>query len=221
MYKARLVVKGFQQIHRVDYNEIFSLVVKMTTIRLVLSIVASEDLHLEKLDVNTTFLHGDHDEDIYMTQQEGFQSAGKEENLVCKLKKSLYRLKQAPRQWYLKFDSFMQRVGNKRCALDHYFYLKKVDSSSIIILIDALRSSWAKLVRILISEGSLSLLKILGGWCLTRERLMMLVQDALYRKSQVIEMLECSIVKGKVVRSLHRLLETESSEVISLQMGEC
>ncbi|GJT08330.1 retrovirus-related pol polyprotein from transposon TNT 1-94 [Tanacetum coccineum] len=86
---------------------------------LVLSIVASEDLHLEKLDVKTTFLHGDHDEDIYMTQQEGFQSARKEENLMCKLKKSLYRLKQAPRQ------------------------------------------CWAKLVRILISEWSLSLLKIL------------------------------------------------------------
>ncbi|GJX21923.1 putative RNA-directed DNA polymerase [Tanacetum coccineum] len=102
-YKARLVVKGFQQIHRVDYNEIFSLVVKMTTIRLVLSIVASEDLHLEQLDVKTAFLHGDLDEDIYMTQSEGFRSDGKEENLVCKLKKSLYGLKQAPRQWVLIF----------------------------------------------------------------------------------------------------------------------
>ncbi|GJY15991.1 putative reverse transcriptase domain-containing protein [Tanacetum coccineum] len=77
--------------------------------RLVLSIVAFEDLHLEQLNVKTTFLHGDLDEDIYMIQPEGFQSAGKEENLMCKLKKSLYGLKQAPRQWYLKFDSFMQR----------------------------------------------------------------------------------------------------------------
>ncbi|GJY79999.1 retrovirus-related pol polyprotein from transposon TNT 1-94 [Tanacetum coccineum] len=82
MYKAKLVVKGFQQKHRVDYNEIFSPVVKMTTIKLVLSIVASEDLHLEKLYVKTTFLHGDLDEDIYMTQPEGFQSAEKEENLI-------------------------------------------------------------------------------------------------------------------------------------------
>ncbi|GJT93971.1 putative RNA-directed DNA polymerase [Tanacetum coccineum] len=69
-YKARLVVKGFQQKRRVDYNEIFSLVVKMTTIGLVLSIIASKDLHLEQLDVKTTFLHGDLDEDIYMTQPE-------------------------------------------------------------------------------------------------------------------------------------------------------
>ncbi|GKB23090.1 putative RNA-directed DNA polymerase [Tanacetum coccineum] len=110
-------------------------VVKMTTIRLVLSIVAAENLHLEQLDVKTTFLHGDLDEDIYMTQPEGFQSAGKEENLVCKLKKSLYGLKQAPRQWYLKFDSFMQRAGYKRCAMDHCCYLKKVGSSSIILLL--------------------------------------------------------------------------------------
>ncbi|GKA45624.1 retrovirus-related pol polyprotein from transposon TNT 1-94 [Tanacetum coccineum] len=70
-----------------------------------------------------------------MTQPEGFQSAGKEENLVCKLKKSLYGLKQAPRQWYLKFDSFMQREGYKRCVMDHCCYLKKVGSSSIILLL--------------------------------------------------------------------------------------
>ncbi|GKC80070.1 retrovirus-related pol polyprotein from transposon TNT 1-94 [Tanacetum coccineum] len=93
----------------------------MTTIRLVLSIVASEDLHIEQLDVKTAFLHGDLDEDIYMTQSEDFQSDGKEENLVCKLKKSLYGLKQAPRQWYLKFDIFMQREWYKRCAMDHCF----------------------------------------------------------------------------------------------------
>ena len=71
-YKARLVVKGFQQKEGVDYNEIFSPVVKMVTIRTVLGIVAAEDLHLEQLDVKTAFLHGDLDEDIYMQQPEGF-----------------------------------------------------------------------------------------------------------------------------------------------------
>nr|GEY24520.1 retrovirus-related Pol polyprotein from transposon TNT 1-94 [Tanacetum cinerariifolium] len=102
---------------------------------LVLSVIASGDLHPEQLDVKTTILHGDLDEDIYMAQPEGFQSAGKEENLICKLKKILYGLKQAPRQWYLKFDNFMQRAGYKRCVMDHCCYLKKVGSSFIILLL--------------------------------------------------------------------------------------
>ena len=65
-YKARLVVKGFQQKKGIDYLEIFSLVVKISTIRLVLGMVAVENLHLDQLDVKTAFLHGELEEDIYM-----------------------------------------------------------------------------------------------------------------------------------------------------------
>ena len=133
-YKARLVVKGFQQKKGIDYNEIFSPVVKMTTIRLVLSIVAAENLHLEQLDVKTAFLHGDLDEDIYMVQPEGFETKGKE-HMVCKLKKSLYGLKQAPRQWYLKFDEFMSKTGYVRCQMDHCCYIRKFEDSYIILLL--------------------------------------------------------------------------------------
>jgi len=68
----------------------------MTSIHTVLSIVADEDLHLEQLDVKTTFLHGDLEEEIYMEQPQGFEVTGKEK-LVCRLKKSLYGLKQTPR----------------------------------------------------------------------------------------------------------------------------
>ena len=71
-YKARLVVKGFQQKEGIDFTEIFSSVVKMSTIRLVLGMVAAENLHLEQLDVKTAFLHGDLEEDLYMIQLEGF-----------------------------------------------------------------------------------------------------------------------------------------------------
>ena len=80
----------------IDYFEIFSPIVKLTTIRVVLGMVAAENLHLEQLDVKTIFLHGDLEEDIYMQQPERFAIQGKESQ-VCKLKKSLYDLKQAPR----------------------------------------------------------------------------------------------------------------------------
>lgn len=80
-FKARLVVKGFAQKKGIDYDEIFSPIVKMTSIHTVLSLVATEDLHLEKLDVKITFLHGDLDEEIYMAQPQGFEVKG-EENLV-------------------------------------------------------------------------------------------------------------------------------------------
>ncbi|KAL5744728.1 hypothetical protein ACOSQ2_027844 [Xanthoceras sorbifolium] len=129
-----MVVKGFQQKEGIDYNEIFSPVVKLTTIRLVLKIVAAENLHLEQLDVKTAFLHGDLEEEIYMRQPEGFKEAGKE-NLVCRLKKSLYGLKQAPRQWYKKFDSFMSSSGFTRCQADHCCYIKRFDNSFIILLL--------------------------------------------------------------------------------------
>ncbi|RVX19178.1 Retrovirus-related Pol polyprotein from transposon TNT 1-94 [Vitis vinifera] len=97
-------------------------------------LVVKGNLHLEQLDVKTTFLHGDLEEDLYMIQPKGFIVQG-QENLVCKLRKSLYGLKQAPRQWYKKFDSFMHRIGFKRCEVDHYCYVKSFDNSYIILLL--------------------------------------------------------------------------------------
>ena len=105
----------------------------MTYIRTVLSLVATEDFHLEKLDVKIAFLHGDLDEETYMAQPRGFEVKGKE-NLVCKLKKSLYGLKQAPQQWYLKFDRFMHEHGYNRCHSDYCVYFKMLDDDNYIIL---------------------------------------------------------------------------------------
>ena len=93
----------------------------MSSIRVILGLAANLDLEIEQLDVKTTFLHGDLEEEIYMEQPEGFTVKGKE-NLVCRLKKSLYGLKQAPRQWYKKFDSFMVDHGYRRTTLDHCVY---------------------------------------------------------------------------------------------------
>ena len=98
-YKARLVVKGFGQKQSIDIDENFSPVVKMCSVRVILGLTASMNIELEQFDVKIAFLHGDLDEEIFMKQLKGFKVKGKE-NMVCKLKKSLYRLKQEPRQWY-------------------------------------------------------------------------------------------------------------------------
>lgn len=122
-YKARLVVKGFSQRKGVNFDEIFSPVVKMSFIHVVLGIAASLDLEIEQMNVKTAFLHGDLDKEIYMEQLEGFKIKGKED-YVCKLKKSLYGLKQAPRQWYKKFKSVIGEQGYRKASSDHYFCTK-------------------------------------------------------------------------------------------------
>ncbi|KAL2226309.1 UNVERIFIED_CONTAM: Retrovirus-related Pol polyprotein from transposon TNT 1-94 [Sesamum indicum] len=106
-YKARLVVKGFQQRYGIDFTDVFTPVVKLTTIRLVLSMVAAENLELQQMDVKTAFLHGDLEEEIYM----------------------------APRQWYKKFDNFMLEIGFSRCNADHCCYVKRFDEFFIILLL--------------------------------------------------------------------------------------
>ncbi|WVZ24581.1 hypothetical protein V8G54_003125 [Vigna mungo] len=133
-YKARIVVKGCNQKKGIDFEEIFSPVVKMTSIRAILGLAAKLDLEIEQLDVKTTFLHGDLEEEIYMKQLEGFEEPGKE-HLVCRLKKSLYGLKQAPRQWYKKFDSFMIQHNFKKTFADHCVCVKHYENGEFIILL--------------------------------------------------------------------------------------
>ena len=96
-FKARLVAKGYSQRHEIDYNELFSPIVRHTSIRAILALIAHRDLELEQLNVKMTFLHGNSEEEIFMEQPEGFKQPGTK-NLVYKLKKSLYGLKQSPRQ---------------------------------------------------------------------------------------------------------------------------
>lgn len=97
----------------------------MTTLRMLLGLVACLDLELVQMDVKTAFLHGDLHEEIYMQQPEGFAKKGREK-LVCKLQKSLYGLKQEPRQWYQKFDAFMSSQQFTQSNEDHCLYVKRL-----------------------------------------------------------------------------------------------
>ena len=92
------------------------------------------DLEIEQLDVKTTFLHGDLAKELYMEQPEGFRVKGKE-HTVCRLKKSLYDLKQAPRQWHRKFESFMKDHKYQRTKSDHCVFFKRFVEGDFIILL--------------------------------------------------------------------------------------
>jgi len=123
IYKARFVAKGYSQVPGVDYQEteIYSPVIKHDSLRVLLSIAAAFDLELHQLDVKTAFLYGDLDETLYVEQPEGFISPGKE-NLVCRLLKPLYGLKQSPRKWNDKFNSFLTKFGLTRSEFDPCIY---------------------------------------------------------------------------------------------------
>lgn len=112
----------------------YSPITKMTSIRLLLSLVATHDLEVEQMDVKTTFLHGDLEEEIYMSQLDHFVEKGKE-NLVCKLKKSLYGLKQSPRIWYRKFNTYVLSLGFERSKFDHCVYYKYENGHIFIIVL--------------------------------------------------------------------------------------
>ena len=133
-YKARLVAKGYSQVPGIDFGDIFSPVAKVTSIRLLLSVAAAFDFEIEQMDVKTAFLHGDLEEEIYMKQPEGFMVKGKKE-LVCRLKKSLYGLKQSPRMWYQKFDTYIRGLGFTRSKEDHCVYFKLIGDRVIYLVL--------------------------------------------------------------------------------------
>ena len=107
---------------------------KHSSIRILLAIVVQFDLEQVQLNVKTAFLHGDLEEKIYMTQPDGFKVAGKE-NWVCKLTKSLYRLKKSSRQWYKRFDRFMKGQRYTRNKFDRCVYFRKLKEVAFIYLL--------------------------------------------------------------------------------------
>ncbi|KAK0588036.1 hypothetical protein LWI29_033216 [Acer saccharum] len=133
-YKARLVAKGFTQKEGIDYNEIFSPVMKYKTIRIILALVSFYNLELEQLDVKTAFLYGGLDETIYMSQPEGFESKTNPSH-VCLLRKSLYGLKQTPRQWYKRFDTFVTSIGFIKSKYDACFYFDSDNFNNSVYLL--------------------------------------------------------------------------------------
>ena len=130
-YKARLVAKGYTQKEGIDYKETFSSVSSKDSFRTIMALVAHSNL---KLHVKNAFLNGDIDETIYMVQPENFVS-GDTKRMVCKLKKSIYGLKQASRQWYYKFHQVIISSGFEMNMVDDCIYHKFSGSKHIYLVL--------------------------------------------------------------------------------------
>ncbi|KAJ9557826.1 hypothetical protein OSB04_012440 [Centaurea solstitialis] len=122
-FKARLVAKGFTQTHGIDYDETFSPVAMLKSIRILMAISAYFNYEIWQMDVKTAFLNGKLTEDIYMEQPKGFEDP-KNPNKVCKLLKSIYGLKQASRSWNLYFDERIKEFGFTKSEFEPCVYTK-------------------------------------------------------------------------------------------------
>ena len=130
-YKARLVARGFSQKPGFDYNETYSPVAKLVTLKILLAVANHKGMHIHQMDVKCAFLNGELEEEIFMHLPEGFG----EKNKVCKLNKALYGLKQASRAWNGKFNESIVKIGFRRCNADRCLYVKEQNGIICYVLL--------------------------------------------------------------------------------------
>jgi len=124
-FKARFVAKGFKQKEGLNYFDTYAPVARIATIRMLFALASIYKFDIHQMDVKTTFLNGELEEEIYMHQREGFVLPN-QEHKVCKLVKSLNGLKQAPKQWHEKFDQAVIANGFKihdsdKCVYSNFY----------------------------------------------------------------------------------------------------
>lgn len=132
-YKARWVVRGFEQQEGRDYHDTFASVVKPMSYKAIFALAAAMDWDLEQMDVKTAFLYGDVQEDIYVRQPDGFC---KDSSKVCKLNKALYGLKQSPRIWYQHFSEYMKELGLHPIEADESVFMDAKEGTIVALYVD-------------------------------------------------------------------------------------
>ena len=126
------MTKRYKQIEGLDFFDTYSPVMRINSIRMVLAITALKNLEVHQLDVKTTFLNGELDEEIYMEQLEGI-TAPRKERKVYKLVKSLYKIKKTPKQWHEKFDNVIMSHDFKISECDKCVYVKDIEDGYVIV----------------------------------------------------------------------------------------
>jgi len=134
-FKARLVAKGYTQIFGLDYSDTFSPVAKMASVKLLLCIAVMRHWPLHQLDIKNAFLHGNLEEEVYMEQPHGFVAHGESSNMVCRLHKSFYGIKQSPRAWFDRFSTVVQQFGMMRSEADHSIFYRHSAQGCIYLIV--------------------------------------------------------------------------------------
>jgi len=167
-YKARYVARGFSQKPGVDYQETFSPTARLTSVRMLMQLAASEDLVVHQMDVKTAYLHAPLDCEIYMKQPQGFEESGEnDQKQVYKLNKALYGLKQSGRMWNQMLHAHLINDNFVQSSVDHCVYVKTHDGCKVIILVwvdDIIiaANNQAQLAKVKISLGERFRMKDLG-----------------------------------------------------------
>ncbi|CAH9121069.1 unnamed protein product [Cuscuta epithymum] len=132
-YKARLVVCGNRQVQGIDYSETFAPVAKMVTVRTLLMVAASRHWELHQMDVDNAFLHGDLHEEVYMHLPPGYSASTSGQ--VCRLLRSLYGLRQAPRCWFSKLTGSLKQYGFEQSHADYSLFTLRRGNNILCVLV--------------------------------------------------------------------------------------
>jgi hypothetical protein len=133
-FKARFVARGFTQKEGIDYEDTFTPVARYTSIRTIISLAYVLGWKLHQMDVKTTFLNGKIEQEVFVEQPDGFVLHNKGTH-VCKLRKALYSLKQAPRVWYDNIDGFLKSPGFQKSDANANLYFKVRGNQPVILIL--------------------------------------------------------------------------------------
>jgi hypothetical protein len=200
-YKARLVVKGFVQEKGLDFHETYAPVARIMTVRVLLSVINHCNLLADQLDVSNAFFLFFFKEEIYIKAPQGSHHNS---DVSCRLNKSLYRLKQAPRQWNRKFDEYVKCIDFVQSRYDKCLYVLQKDGKTVYLLLyvddiifvsdsDVEMANVKKLLRSLFKTRDLETLKFFLGIKIDRTVKGMFLSQSLYVKKllEKSEMTDC------------------------------